>query len=59
MPKELEITMEKATELDSQYRNIAAERQRKFEEGKKQQANAERDQMMSSVLSLRTAGALG
>ena len=41
-----------------QYRNLQAERQRKFEEGKLQQANAERSEMLASVLSLRTVGAL-
>ena len=58
MVVEKEITMEAAVELDTQYRDVLEERQRRFEAEKVEKQRLEREQMVSSIVSPRTAGLL-
>lgn len=55
---EKELTMEAATELDTQYRGVVEERQRRFEAEKAEKLRLEREEMLWSVVSPRTAGVL-
>lgn len=55
---EKELTMETATELDTQYRGVVEERQRRFEAEKAEKLRLEREEMLWSVVSPRTAGVL-
>jgi hypothetical protein len=58
MVVEKELTMETATELDTQYRGVVEERQRRFEAEKAEKLRLEREEMLWSVVSPRTAGVL-
>ena len=58
MVVEKELTMEAATELDTQYRGVVEERQRRFEAEKAEKLRLEREEMLWSVVSPRTAGVL-
>jgi hypothetical protein len=58
MVVEKEITMEAAAELDTQYRGVLEERQRRFEVEKAEKLRLERGQMVSNIVSPRTAGLL-
>lgn len=55
---EKELTMETATELDTQYRGVVEERQRRFEAEKAEKLRLKREEMLWSVVSPRTAGVL-
>jgi hypothetical protein len=58
MVVEKELTMEAATELDTQYRGVVEGRQRRFEAEKAEKLRLEREEMLWSVVSPRTAGVL-
>ena len=58
MVVEKEITMEAATELDTQYRNVLEERQQRFEAEKAAKRRLEREEVLWSIVSPRTAGLL-
>ena len=58
MVVEKEITMEAATELDTQYRSVLEERQKRFEAETAAKKRREREEVMWSIVSPRTAGQL-
>ena len=58
MVVEKEITMEAATELDTQYRSVLEERQQRFEAEKAAKRRLEREEVLWSIVSPRTAGLL-
>ena len=58
MVVEKEITMAAATELDTQYRSVLEERQKRFEAETAAKKWREREEVMWSIVSPRTAGLL-